>query len=206
MLLLPAKSVPGSDGIEGVLHIPQISSIIGASPWDCSMSYRGHSLRGGVGGLTPPQRCSRCILQLQPTEPASILRQFLMILAPNKSWRKMFFPLLSEALWSRINSWYSISFSNVKQKKEKKNTTLLLVELLAVTWAPYILRQPILSFHHHHHHHHHYVLLTAQSSLTLSPYPSLSSIAPGRSSRLHPVSVQNWCKYLLVDRHCHVHV
>ena len=34
----------GSDGNEGVLHIPQNSSITGASPSDCLMSYPGHSL------------------------------------------------------------------------------------------------------------------------------------------------------------------
>ena len=34
-------------------------------------------------------------------------------------------------------------------------------------------------------HHHHQVTLTALSSLALSHHPSLWSIAPGRSSRLH---------------------
>ena len=40
-------------------------------------------------------------------------------------------------------------------------------------------------------HHHHHVALPAQISLTLSHHPSLSSIAPGRSFRLHPVSAQS---------------
>ena len=35
---------PWSDGIEGVLRIPQNSSITGTSPSDCSVSYPGHSL------------------------------------------------------------------------------------------------------------------------------------------------------------------
>ena len=35
---------PGSDGNEGVLHIPQSSNISGASPSDCLLSYSGHSL------------------------------------------------------------------------------------------------------------------------------------------------------------------
>ena len=43
------------------------------------------------------------------------------------------------------------------------------------------------------HHYHHQVTLTAPSSLTLSLFlsrnPSLSSIVPGRSFRLHPVPV-----------------
>ena len=37
-------------------------------------------------------------------------------------------------------------------------------------------------------------------SLTLFRHPSLSSIAPDRSSRLHPVSTQSWCIYVLASR------
>ena len=44
-------------------------------------------------------------------------------------------------------------------------------------------------------HHHHQVALLVQISLTLSRHSSLSTIAPGRFSRLHPVSVD---KFLLV--------
>ena len=55
---------PGSDGNEGVLCIPQSSSIIRTSPSDCFVSYPGHSLGGD---LTPLQRCSRYILQPQLT-------------------------------------------------------------------------------------------------------------------------------------------
>ena len=36
----PSQCEPGSDGYEGELCIPQISSIIGASPSDCLMSYQ----------------------------------------------------------------------------------------------------------------------------------------------------------------------
>ena len=46
MLPLRAKSEPRSNGNEGVPCIPQSFSIIGASAWDCSMSYLGHSLGG----------------------------------------------------------------------------------------------------------------------------------------------------------------
>ena len=62
----PGQSGPGSDGNEGVLSIPQSSSIIVTSPSDCFVSYPGHSLSGE--GLTPLQRCSWCILQPQLTE------------------------------------------------------------------------------------------------------------------------------------------
>ena len=51
--------------MKGRLYIPQNSNIIGASPPDGLMSYPGHSLV--AGGLTPLERCSWCILQLQPT-------------------------------------------------------------------------------------------------------------------------------------------
>ena len=43
----PGQRGPGSNGNEGVLHIPQSSSIAGTSPSDCFVSYPGHSLRGG---------------------------------------------------------------------------------------------------------------------------------------------------------------
>ena len=38
---------PGSNDNEGVLRIPQGSSITGTSPSDCLVSYSGHSLEGG---------------------------------------------------------------------------------------------------------------------------------------------------------------
>ena len=40
----PSQILSGSNGNEGVLHIPQRSSITGTSPSNCSMSYLGHSL------------------------------------------------------------------------------------------------------------------------------------------------------------------
>ena len=58
------QSGPGSNGNEGVLRIPQSSSIAGTSPSDYLVSSPGHSLGGG---LTALQRCSQCILQPQLT-------------------------------------------------------------------------------------------------------------------------------------------
>ena len=43
----PGHSGPGSYGSEGVLRIPQGSSITGASPSDCLMLYPRHSCCGG---------------------------------------------------------------------------------------------------------------------------------------------------------------
>ena len=44
--------------------------------------------------------------------------------------------------------------------------------------------------------HHHHVVPLARISLTLSHHFSLSFIASGRSSRLHPVSSQSCCMYV----------
>ena len=55
----------GSNGNEGVLHIPLSTSITGTSPSDCLVLYTGYLLWRGI--LTPLQRCNLCILQPQPT-------------------------------------------------------------------------------------------------------------------------------------------
>ena len=54
----------------------------------------------------------------------------------------------------------------------------------------------------HHHHHHHHVVALARISLTLSlsRHFSLSFIASGRSSGLHPVSSHSCCMYVLAGR------
>ena len=51
---------------------------------------------------------------------------------------------------------------------------------------------------HHHHHHHHHVVPLVRISLTLSRNFSLSFIAFGRSSGLHPVSSHSCCRFELV--------
>ena len=48
--------------------------------------------------------------------------------------------------------------------------------------------------------HHHHVVPLARISLTLSRHFSLSFIASGRSSGLHPVSSQTCCMYVLAGR------
>ncbi len=55
-------------------------------------------------------------------------------------------------------------------------------------------------YHHHHHHHHHRVVPLARISLTLSRYFSLSFIASGRSSGLHPVSFHSCCMCVRASR------
>ena len=49
-------------------------------------------------------------------------------------------------------------------------------------------------------HHHHNVMPPARISLTLSRHFSLSFIASGRSSGLHPVSSQSCCMYVRAGR------
>ena len=64
----PSQSGPGSNGNEGVLCIPQSSSITGASPSDRLALYWGHSLgwvlplcRGVFGVFYSPSRLSNLI-------------------------------------------------------------------------------------------------------------------------------------------------
>ena len=52
----------------------------------------------------------------------------------------------------------------------------------------------------HHHHHHHDVVLVARIFLTLSRHFSLSFIASGRSSGLHPVSSHSCWMYVRAGR------
>ena len=51
-----------------------------------------------------------------------------------------------------------------------------------------------------HHHNHHHVVTLARISLTLSCHFSLSFIASGRSSGLHPVSSHSCCIYVRAGR------
>ena len=50
------------------------------------------------------------------------------------------------------------------------------------------------------HHHHHHVVPLARISLTLSRHFSLSFIASGKSSGLHPVSSHSCCMYVRAGR------
>ena len=64
----PGQSGPGSEGNEGVRHIPKSSSITGTSPSDSLVSYLGHSMggglplyRGAVGVFYSPSRLGKCV-------------------------------------------------------------------------------------------------------------------------------------------------
>ena len=61
----PSQSGPETYGNDGVLCIPQSSSITGISSLDCLVSYQ--DTRWGRVRLTPLQRSSRCSLLPKPT-------------------------------------------------------------------------------------------------------------------------------------------
>ena len=65
MLPLWARVDLGAMAIKGSSKFPRSSIITGTSQSDYTVSYPGDSL---VGGLTPLQRSSRCVLPLKPTE------------------------------------------------------------------------------------------------------------------------------------------
>ena len=58
----------------------------------------------------------------------------------------------------------------------------------------------LLARFHQHHHHYHHVVPQARISLTLSRHFSISFIASGRSSGLHPVSSHSCCMYVRAGR------
>ena len=72
---------------------------------------------------------------------------------------------------------------------------ILMNYLYTVQWF-----RVLLSNTNHHHHHHHHVVRLARISLTLSLHVSLSSIASGRSSGLHPASSHSCCMYVRAGR------
>ena len=68
------------------------------------------------------------------------------------------------------------------------------VELIT-SWSLFFYCKLLYSLYHHHHH-----VPPARISLALSRHFSLSFIASGRSSGLHPVSSQSCCMYVRAGR------
>ena len=69
----------------------------------------------------------------------------------------------------------------------------------------FIDQSVLIYLHYVYHHHHHHVVPIARISLTLSRHFSLSFIASGRSSKLHPVSSHSCCMYVRPGRPVGVH-
>ena len=66
----PSQSGPGSDGNEGVLHIPQSSNITGISPSDCLVSYQDTRWGGG----SYPSAEKQSVYSTAPADWASVIR------------------------------------------------------------------------------------------------------------------------------------
>ena len=71
----------------------------------------------------------------------------------------------------------------------------LCILIVCISFQFFFIMDKCLSIIHIYHHHHHVVPL-ARISLTLSRHFSLSFIASGRSSWLHPVSSHSCCMYV----------
>ena len=58
---------------------------------------------------------------------------------------------------------------------------------------PFLSKALLSKINNCYHHHHHHVVTLARISLTISRHFSLSFIASGKSSKLHPVSSHSYC-------------
>ena len=114
---------------------------------------------------------------------------------------KVWIQLFSHQLWvnSRIDCilWLCPGNRSRKRKTQFKPVKLCLrTDLVLHPVYPEGLVNAPIDDRQQHIYIYHQILLTVWSSLILSQQLFLSSIAPGRSSRLHPVSTQSWCTYV----------
>ena len=107
---------------------------------------------------------------------------------------KSYVEMISDFLTCRYTSYLSLGFIYKYQLSHHWNLGPFSFFLLL------LLRIFLLLLGNHHHHHHHHVVPLARISLTLSHNFSLSFIASGRSSGLHPVSSHSCCMYVLAGR------
>ena len=107
-------------------------------------------------------------------------------------------------LQAEIETWLML-----RQSDKQKTIVILYVSeiIFYVNFLHIRYRQPGVlnswvepSFFSLYHHHYHHVVMVARISLTLSRHYSLSFIASGRSSGLHPVSSHSCCMYVLAGR------
>ena len=99
----------------------------------------------------------------------------------------------AESTWE-INTYgkYINQYGNMKGSTRKYvNRKCLLYSMKFV-----LMKKSCQNIHIYHHHHHHHVVPSARISLTLSHNFSLSFIASGKSSGLHPVSSHSCCMYV----------
>ena len=113
---IQGQSWLGSDGNEGVLLIPQSSSITEASPSDYLVSY--HQDTRWRGGLFHQQRSSWCILQLKPT------RQFTTTVAHRT---KLNETVYKDSKWRRRMIWLHLQISLDAEHREVPGRNFLWV-------------------------------------------------------------------------------
>ena len=169
------------------LRIPQSSSITGTSPSDCLVLYTGHSLgmggglpvcRGAVGVFYSSNRLDNSYVLLSSNLcfvfssffPPSVFLLVLLIYLFCSTCE------MATGLTVRRNNGVLTRQTNDQQPTHR---------------VDYFILSTLFLLNHHHHHHH--VAPPARISLTISRHFSLSSIASGRSSGLHPVSSHSCC-------------
>ena len=89
------QSGPGSDGNEGVLCIPQSSSITGTSSLDCLVSYSGHSLGGSYSSAE-----MQSVYSTAPDDWA--IDSMTPVLKFCRVWSTSSLPLIQGPLWHRV--------------------------------------------------------------------------------------------------------
>ena len=92
-------------------------------------------------------------------------------------------------------------YINARKIFKQENNYFFYLIILLSTWGLTPPKTELLeNFASFYIHHHHLVVPSARISLTLSRYLSLSFIASGRSSGLHPVSSQSCCMLVQAGR------
>ena len=117
----PGPSGPGSDGNEGVHHIPQSSSITGTWPSDCLVSYIQDTHWGVF------QRCSRCFLQLQAMKimiTKSEIKAKITRLSDNKK----------KGIWREVGFAVPTDHRSEIKESEKRDKYLDLAKKLRKPW------------------------------------------------------------------------
>ena len=119
----------------------------------------------------------------------------------NKSWPTTFIYIYNQSYGSHsaadrffFKIIYEVCFERKKKKKKQPNPRRY--KACDTTTLTYASEMHTL----YHHHHHHHVVPLARISLTLSRHFSLSFIASGRSSGIHPLSSHSCYMYVRAGR------
>ena len=105
---IPGHSRSGSDGNEGVLCIPQRSSITGASPSDCFVSYRGHSLRRG----SYPSAEMQLVYSTAPADWVIVIWVHILSTFISHCWRCGYDHTIDYKIFSMLNEYFKSEHSS----------------------------------------------------------------------------------------------